>query len=110
MTRVKSAIAWGNSTDSELCILFGKMNPGTAFPAHTHPDPRITTVLAGTMYYGIGEQFDRAELRPYPVGTVVYTPAGTPHFMWTAGDESMMQETEVGPTGLSFVAGAESGQ
>jgi len=99
---VQSAIAVGDSSNSELYVLFGKMNEGAIFPAHTHPDDRLTTVISGVMYYGVGEQFDRTNVQPYPVGSVVYTPAGVPHFMWAQDGETVMQETGFGPTGLSM--------
>ena len=97
---VQSAIALGEPSNSELYVLFGKMDAEAIFPAHTHPDDRITTVLSGVMYYGIGE-FDRANVQPYPAGTVIYTPAGVPHFMW-ANNETLMQETGSDLTGLRF--------
>ena len=47
---VQSAIALGEPSNSGLYVLFGKMDAGATFPAHTHPDERITTVLSGVMY------------------------------------------------------------
>ena len=104
---VESAIALGNPSNSELYVLFGKMSPDTPFPAHSHPDDRITTVLSGVMYYGIGETFDPAQVQAYPAGSVVYTPAGTPHFMQTREAETIMQETGFGPTGMTFFSAAQ---
>lgn len=102
---VQSAIALGDPTTSELYVMFGKMEAGAEFPAHTHPDDRITTVISGVMYYGTGEQSDRANIQTYPAGSVVYTPAGTPHYMLAKDEETVMQETGRGPTGLEFTAG-----
>lgn len=47
---VQSAIAVGDPSNSELYVLFGKMEESVTFPAHTHPDARITTVISGVMY------------------------------------------------------------
>lgn len=99
---VESAIALGNPTNSELYVLFGKMAAGTEFPPHTHPDDRITTVISGVMYYGVGEQSDSNDIQSYPAGSVVYTPAGTSHYMWTKDGQTVMQETGRGPTGIEF--------
>ncbi|MEM8505392.1 MAG: cupin domain-containing protein [Cyanobacteria bacterium P01_D01_bin.1] len=107
ITGVESAIALGNPSDSALYVLFGKMSPDTPFPAHSHPDDRITTVLSGVMYYGIGETFDPAQVQAYPPGSVVYTSAGTPHFMQTKEAETIMQETGFGPTGMTFCSAAQ---
>lgn len=104
---VQSAIAVGELSNSELYVLFGRMNPGATFPVHTHPDDRITTVLSGVMYYGSGKQIERTNVQPYPAGTVVYTPAGVPHFMQAKNDEAMMQETGFGPTGVRFASDIE---
>lgn len=100
---VQSATAVGDSSNPELYVLFGKMKEGVTFPAHTHPDDRVTTVISGVMYYGVGEQFDRTRVQPYPAGSVVYTPAGVPHFMQVQDGETVMQETGFGPTGLKFM-------
>lgn len=102
----QSATVVGDSSKPELYALFGKMNSGATFPAHTHPDARITTVISGTMYYGVGEKFEQTMVKPYPAGSVVYTPADTSHFMWAKDGETIMQETGYGPTGLRFTASA----
>jgi quercetin dioxygenase-like cupin family protein len=99
---IHSAIALGDSSSSQLYVLFGKMDKGVVSPAHTHPDHRITTVISGVMYYGVGEQFDRAKVNAYPAGSVVYTPLGVPHFMRAKSNTTVMQETGFGSTGLKF--------
>lgn len=104
---VDSAIALGSPSDPELYVLFGKMRDGAIFPAHTHPDDRITTVISGVMYFGIGEQFDHTDVQPYPAGSIVYTPADTPHFMWVQDNEVIIQETGFGPTGMRFMTEEE---
>lgn len=104
---VESAIALGNPSKAKLYVLYGKMVSGTVFPAHTHPDDRITTVISGVMYYGVGEKFDRTNLSPYAAGSVIYTPAETPHFMWVEDNEAVMQEAGFGPTGMKFIESDE---
>ena len=101
---VASTLAIGDPSDSRLYVLLGKMEAGAEFPAHIHPDDRITTVISGVMYYGTGEQLNSSSVKPYPVGSVVYTPAGTPHFMYAKDEQIIMQETGTGPTGLEFTA------
>lgn len=100
---VQSAAGVGDPTKGDLYVLFGKMGQDARFPAHEHPDARITTVLSGTMYYGIGERFGEAEVEAYPAGSVVYTPPGVPHFMWAKDGETVVQETGHGPTDIEFV-------
>ena len=101
---VQSAIAVGDPSDTGLYALLGKMAVRTVFPAHVHPDNRITTVISGVMYYGVGEQFNPNNALAYPAGSIVYTAAGTPHFMWSKDGEVIAQETGFGPTGITFAA------
>lgn len=81
-------------------VSLGRLSEGTIFPAHAHPDDRLTTVVSGTMYYGIGEAFDEAKLEAYPAGSVIYTPATVPHIMWSPIGETIVQETGFGPSGV----------
>lgn len=100
---VESAVAIGDPTDEGLYAAFGRMAQDAVFPAHTHPDARLTTVVSGTMYYGVGEEFDPDKVTAYPAGSVVYTPADTPHFMWAQDGQTVMQEAGYGPSGLEPV-------
>jgi quercetin dioxygenase-like cupin family protein len=104
---VQNAAGVGDPTKPELYTSFGKMQEGVRFPAHTHPDARITTVLSGVMYYGVGERSGNVEFEPYPAGSVIYTPPGTPHVMWAKSGEIVVQETGYGPTDLEFTSDRE---
>lgn len=53
---VQNAAGAGDPAKKELYTSFGRIEEGVRFPAHTHPDARITTVLSGTMYYGVGNE------------------------------------------------------
>jgi len=61
---VQNASGVGDPTKPQLYTSFGKIEEGVRFPSHTHPDARITTVLAGVMFYGAGERLDRVEFEP----------------------------------------------
>lgn len=100
---VESAVAVGDLEEEGLYAAFGRMAQDAVFPAHTHPDDRLTTVISGTMYYGVGEEFDPDNVTAYPAGSVVYTPADTPHFMWARDGQTVMQEAGYGPSGLESV-------
>ncbi len=43
---------------------------------------------------------------PY-IASVVYTPAGVPHFMLAQDSETVVQETGFGPTGLRFITNTQ---
>jgi quercetin dioxygenase-like cupin family protein len=66
---------------------------------HSHPDQRITTVLAGTIYVGFGTVFDADKVVGIPVGGVYVTPANQPHYVWAKDGEAQYQESGSGPTG-----------
>ena len=100
----QSARAIGDPSAAQMYAVITKMTAGTVASAHVHPDDRITTVLSGVMYYGTGEEYSRDLVQPYPAGSVIFTPAGTPHFMWTESGQTIAQEAGVGPTGMDFVS------
>lgn len=99
---VASATVVGEPGKPGVYVVLGKMQSGAVFPPHSHPDARITTVISGTMYYGAGPDTDRQTMRAYPTGTIVYTPPGVVHSMWSKDGETIMQETGYGPTGLEL--------
>ena len=100
---VENASGVGNLQEEGLYAAFGRMSEGAVFPAHTHTDDRLTTVISGTMYYGIGEEFDEDNMTAYPAGSVIFTPAGTPHVMWVQEGQAVIQESGDGPSGTEFL-------
>ncbi len=80
-----------------------KLAAGGRIPPHTHPDERNSTVLAGTLYVGFGEDFDESKTVAIPAGAVYVTPANTPHYVWAKEGDAIYQEAGVGPTGTSFI-------
>ncbi len=100
---VASTTAIGDPTSKGLYVAFGRMDQDAAFPPHSHPDDRLTTVISGTMYYGVGEEFDEDNMTAYPAGSVIFTPAGTPHIMWVPEGQAVIQESGDGPSGAEFV-------
>jgi hypothetical protein len=99
---ISNALGAGNPAQPGLYAVFGRMDKGAKFPPHTHPDARLTTVIHGTMYLGLGAVFDESKVNSYTVGSVVSTPANTPHYMWAKDGAVIMQETGSGPTGMLF--------
>ena len=100
---MRSANLLGDGSRAELYTSVGDIPAGAVFPGHTHPDDRFTIVVAGTMYFGVGDSLEEVEFTPYPAGSVVYTPAGVPHFMWAKDGSVTVQEVGFGPTGATFL-------
>ncbi|MGB3634687.1 MAG: cupin domain-containing protein [Rubrobacteraceae bacterium] len=100
---IENAAGIGNLEEKGLYAGFGRMSEGAVFPAHSHTDDRLTTVISGTMYYGVGEEFDEDNMTAYPAGSVIFTPAGTPHVMWVQEGQAVIQESGDGPSSAEFV-------
>ena len=103
---VESAAVIGDSSQAELYVMVGRLAEGVVFPVHTHPDARLSTVLSGTMYYGVGEVFDEVAFTAYPAGSIIYTPPNTPHWMWVQDGDVVVQESGFGPTESIFLESA----
>jgi hypothetical protein len=99
---VSSAVGVGNPAQPGLYAMFGRMERGARFPPHTHPDGRLTTVIYGTMYLGMGDVFDESNVVAYAQGSVVFTPANAAHYMWAKDGVVIMQEAGAGPTAMTI--------
>jgi quercetin dioxygenase-like cupin family protein len=64
---------------------------------HVHPGVEHTTILSGALRMGYGTR-DDGPTETLTAGTVLITPAGTPHFLATA-EETIVQTHGVGPWG-----------
>ena len=103
----------------QIAVLVGKLGQAgpyafrLKFPAdykvmpHSHPEERIYTVLSGTWYIGLGDKFDPAKLKAFPVGSIYVIPARVHHFHWSKSGESIVQVNAVGPTATDYVDPAD---
>jgi len=64
---------------------------------HTHPDPRVITVVDGNLCYGFGATFDAEACKDYPEGSYFVVPANVPHYGF-GKNEAVYQESGVGPS------------
>ena len=76
-----------------------KLQRGGRIAPHSHPDQRVSTVLAGTIYVGFGSVFDESKVVAIPTGAVYVAPANRPHYVWARDGDAQYQESGVGPTG-----------
>ena len=84
-----------------------RLPAGFRFQPHTHAGDEHVTVLQGAWSLGIGGTFDAARLRPFPVGSFVVIPAGTPHFVTTESN-TIIQVHGIGPIAFRLVGDAGS--
>ena len=98
---VAIALIAGNPKEGAYTIR-ARFSTGVKIPAHFHPDERVVTVISGTYYFAPGDKFDEGALKGYGPGTVIVVPAGTPHFSACREDVAVVQESGVGPTGITM--------
>jgi quercetin dioxygenase-like cupin family protein len=101
--RLRFAWILGNEQNTGAYLLRVRLEAQGRIQPHTHPDERVTTVLAGTIHIGFGQEFDQAKTTAIPAGAVYLTPANVPHYVWAGGEEVVYQEAGFGPTGTSFI-------
>ena len=70
---------------------------------HTHPSEEHITVLKGTWYLGLGNEFDEKRMQAFEAGSFVIIPAGLPHYVMTGSEETVIQAHGVGRVGISYV-------
>lgn len=100
----QSAILYGDPKKAGLYVSRVKFPAGIKIMPHTHADEvRTVMIMSGTMYFGLGEQWDESKLEVYPPGTFFTEPGNTPHFAWAKDGEVIAQFTAIGPTGTTFI-------
>jgi quercetin dioxygenase-like cupin family protein len=50
---------------------------GGVIPLHSHPVDEHLTVLQGTFYFAVGDEWDASKLKALPAGSYAFVPAGT---------------------------------
>ncbi len=78
--------------------------PGGVIPPHKHPVDEHITVVQGTLYFGVGEKFDRAALKELKTGSYVFIPKGSTMFGYTP-EAAIVQVHGVGPFHIHWRAG-----
>ena len=79
--------------------------PGGIIPPHRHPVDENITVLQGTLYFAIGEKFDRSVMKELKAGSYVFIPKGSTMFGWTP-EAAIVQVHGVGPFHIHWRDGA----
>jgi len=74
---------------------------------HKHPEDRVSTVMSGVFYIGLGDQFNPDKLDAFPPGSVIVLPGNTSHFHWAKSSEYVTQVTAIGPLGLEYISATD---
>jgi len=78
--------------------------PGGIIPPHKHPVDENITVVQGTLYFAVGEKFDRGAMKELKAGSYAFIPKGTTMFGWTP-EAAIVQVHGVGPFHIHWRAG-----
>jgi quercetin dioxygenase-like cupin family protein len=79
--------------------------PGGIIPPHRHPVDENITVLQGTLYFAVGEKFDRSAMQELKAGSYAFIPKGSTMFGWTP-EAAIVQVHGVGPFHIHWRNGA----
>ena len=101
---ISSALLIGAVEEPGVYLVRVRMESGAVNAAHVHPDARATTILSGTVVYGIGSAADRASGTSYGPGSVYYTPPNTPHWLIATDGPVVYEEVGFGPSKATPVA------
>lgn len=77
---------------------------GGIIPPHRHPVDENITVVKGTLYFGVGDKFDRAAMKEMKAGSYAFIPKGSTMFGYTP-EAAIVQVHGVGPFHIHWRAG-----
>ena len=92
---VQLAMLEGDLTKPGPFLMRVKFPANCKLAPHTHPGVEHTTILSGALRMGYGTH-DDGPTETLTAGTVMITPAGTPHFLATT-EETIVQTHGIGP-------------
>jgi hypothetical protein len=102
----KVAMLEGDPSKEGPFVLRMKLPDGFRVLPHSHPKDERVTVISGTLYLGMGDQFDAQQAKALPAGSYVRTPAGRTHFGWVKG-ATVLQLHGEGPWAITYVHAAD---
>ncbi len=98
------AVLAGNPMTQGPYVIRMRFPPNSRVEAHTHPEERTYTVLAGEWKLGFGETFNDGSLRSYRTGALYRLPRGVAHFQASGSQgETVIQVAGNGPSSTDFI-------
>jgi quercetin dioxygenase-like cupin family protein len=110
VTGIQTIVLKGDPTRPGLYTILLRVPAHTKIAAHHHPDDRIATVVSGVWYFGYGDKFNEASLRPLPPGSFYTEPPNDNHFAETRDSDVLVQISGLGPTGTTYVNATDNSQ
>ena len=100
---IETVVLKGDPAKAGLYTLMLRIAPNVRIQAHSHKDDRVATVVKGTWYFGYGEKFNEASLKPLGPGSFYTEPPNQPHFARTLDEPVVVHITGYGPTDTVYV-------
>jgi hypothetical protein len=102
----KLAVLQGDPAKPGFFVLRLSMPAGYKIGPHWHSQDESLTVISGTFYIGMGEQFDPSRGRGLAAGGFHYLPAKTRHFAF-AKKPTVVQVSGNGPFDITYLNPAD---
>ena len=104
------AVLYGNPEKAGPFVIRIRELAGGIIPPHRHPIDEHITVVQGTVYFAVGDKFDRAQLREMKTGSYAFIPKGSIMFGYTP-EPAIVQVHGIGPFHIDWrSAGGWSGE
>ncbi|WP_287141242.1 cupin domain-containing protein [Mesorhizobium sp.] len=103
----KVAVLTGDPTKTgEVIVTRSKFPPNYQIPPHTHPYAETITLVSGSIGFGVGEKGEKTGdlLKP---GAFHALPANQAHYVWTGGEETIIEVHFVGPFRITYINPAD---
>lgn len=100
----ESSVVYGDPSKAGVYVTRVRLPAGLKLMPNWRAEAwRTAVVLSGTLYFGIGEQWEDEKLVAYPAGTFFSHPYKSPHFTWAKDGEVILQFTGMGPAGATQI-------
>lgn len=103
----KAAVLEGDPSAPAAFTMRIEFPANYTIPLHTHPVVERVTVLDGTLYFGVGDTFDRDAAHALPEGTLAVMDIGVPMYGFTKDEPVVIQINGVGPWGIEYLDPAD---
>lgn len=80
--------------------------PGTLIPPHKHSADEHITIVSGTIFFGVGDKFERAAMKELKTGGYAFIPKGSTMFGYIP-DGAVVQVHGIGPFHIHWRAGSQ---
>ncbi len=98
-----AAVLEGDPSKAEDFTMRIKFPANYVIPVHTHPAVERVTVLEGTLYFAVGDTFDRAAAQGFGPGALAVMDVGVPMYGFTGDEPAVIQLNGRGPWGIDYV-------